>query len=132
MAQLNDRQPPPGILRIGEPSLLVVVPVSTEPHVPPAALRRAVARALPGAAQIAARYRLRLYVRASTGVVGVGPDGVLLRGAVIRRGEIGYVLLAPGYPAVRLLGLQSDSMLADAAARYAALLGIPLASQRAL
>jgi len=127
---LSGREPPPSTLRIGEPSLIVVVPDSSGLRPARAAIRRQLIRTLPGAARVAALYQLQFYVRSSVGLEVVGPDGVPIRGARLAPGDLGYVLAAPRYPAVRLQGIQGDSALADAAARCAALIGIPLGMRR--
>ena len=124
-AELNGRQ-----LQIGEPSLIVIVPDSTRQRGPLAAVHRQFARRLPYQAGLAARYHLRFYVRPSMGLDVLGPDGLPLRGARVQPGDLGYVFAAPGYPAVRLPGIQSDSALADAAGRYAALIGLRLPSRQ--
>lgn len=129
-ARLTGGEPLPSTLRIGQASLIVVVPDSSGLSPARAAVRRQLLRTLPGAARVAARYQLQFYVRPSAGLEVVGPDGVPIRGARVRRGDLGYVLAAPRYPAVRLKGIQGDSALADAAARYGALIGIPLETPR--
>jgi hypothetical protein len=130
IARLSGREPLPSTLRIGEPSLIVVVPDSSGLRPARAAVRRQLIRTLPGAARVAALYHMQFYVRSSTGLEVVGPDGVPIRGARVSPGDLGYVLAAPRYPAVRLQGIQGDSALADAAARYAALIGIRLGTLR--
>jgi len=122
-ARLSGRAPLPSAIRIGEPSLVAFLPDSAGLDLEVAALRRQFQATLPRAARVAADHRFRFYVRPSAGLQLWGPDRAPIRGAVVDPQDVGFLIAAPRYPAVRLRGTYSDSALAEALARYAALIG---------
>ena len=117
--------PSPSAILIGEPSLVAFLPDSGPLSPELAALDREFRAALPRAARIAAEHRFRFYVRASAQLQVWGPDHAPIRGALVDSQDVGFLIAAPRYPAIRLRGTYSDSALADALARYAALIGTP-------
>ena len=122
-ARLSGRAPLPSAIRIGEPSLVAFLPDSIGLDPDLAKLGHQFRAALPHAARVAADHRFRFYVRPSAGLQLWGPDQAPIRGAVVTPQDLGYLIAAPRYPAIRLRGTYSDSALADALARYAALIG---------
>lgn len=122
-AQLSGRAPLPSAIRIGEPSLVAFLPDSTGLDLDLGELCRQFRAALPGAARVAADHRFRFYVQSSVGLQLWGPDQAPIRGGIVNSQDVGYLIAAPRYPAIRLRGTDSDSALADALARYAALIG---------
>ena len=125
IAVLSGRAPAPNDLVVGSPVLVAVVPDSlvTDPDARARANQRLFLASLRGAARVAAAARFEFCVRPSAGLRLRDVRNGLLRQGQVSAKELGYVLAAPGFPAVHVPAPISDSALASVVARYAVLIG---------
>jgi hypothetical protein len=126
IAVLSGRAPAPNDLVIGGPVLVAVVPDSlvSGPDARARVTQRRFLASLRGAARVAAEARFEFCVRPSAGLRLRDVRSGLLRHGQVSAREMGYVLTAPGFPAVHVPAPISDSALAAWVARYGVLIGV--------
>jgi hypothetical protein len=119
---------------IGGPTVVAFLPDSVAGGMPLtpelARLRREFLAALPELASTARATHFMFAVRPTTGLVLWARRGGRIWNGTPGGVPLGVLLAAPNYPAVRLAGIPSAAALADALARYAALIGLPDAAPR--
>jgi hypothetical protein len=120
------------LFHIGGPTVVAFLPDSVAgaqlltPEL--AKLRGEFLAALPELASTARAAHFTFAVRPAAGLVLWAHRGGRIWNGTPGGVPIGVLVAAPNYPAVRLAGIPSAAALADALARYAALIGMPEAA----